>query len=143
MFLKQSFYPYYLCVFRTCSCLILPRCVLILFKGWSIWLGIDSSIETWQPGTACKPSSMSWKEGHPRSPSIICYFRLNEDLVVKVGDFGFARDVYANDYYQVSDNRSVKLPVKWMAPESFNDRISTEKTDVVGITTGVVWGASE
>ena len=55
---------------------------------------------------------------------------MNEDLVVKVGDFGLARDVYVTDYYQVSD-KSVKLPVKWMAPETFNDQISTEKTDVV------------
>ena len=60
-------------------------------------------------------------------------FRVTEDLVVKVGDFGLARDVYITDYYHIGDGRA-KLPVKWMAPESFNDKISTEKTDVVGMT---------
>ena len=52
---------------------------------------------------------------------------------MKVGDFGLARDVYITDYYHIGDGRA-KLPVKWMAPESFNDKISTEKTDVVGMT---------
>ena len=49
---------------------------------------------------------------------------------MKVGDFELARDVY---YYHIGDGRA-KLPVKWMAPESFNDKISTEKTDVVSMT---------
>jgi len=47
-----------------------------------------------------------------------------------VGDFGLARDVYMADYYHASSN-TARLPVKWMAPESFNDKISSEKTDVV------------
>ena len=51
-------------------------------------------------------------------------------MVVKVGDFGLARDVYITDYYRAS-SKHARLPVKWMAPESFNDNISTEKTDVV------------
>ena len=46
-----------------------------------------------------------------------------------VGDFGLARDVYAADYYRSSANS--RLPVKWMPPETLNDGISNEKTDVV------------
>ena len=46
-----------------------------------------------------------------------------------VGDFGLTRDVYAADYYRSS--ASSRLPVKWMPPETLNDGISNEKTDVV------------
>ena len=49
-----------------------------------------------------------------------------------VGDFGLARDVYGADYYRSS--AKCRLPVKWMPPETFNDGISNEKTDVVGLT---------
>ncbi|XP_064397081.1 tyrosine-protein kinase Mer-like [Halichondria panicea] len=50
------------------------------------------------------------------------------ELVVKVGDFGLARDIYSNDYYRA--NQGTKIPVKWMAPETLHDAISNEKTDV-------------
>jgi serine/threonine protein kinase len=46
-----------------------------------------------------------------------------EDSVVKLADFGMSRNVYEADYYKKqSDDR---VPVKWMAPESVNDRIYT------------------
>ena len=51
-------------------------------------------------------------------------------MLVKVGDFGLSRNIYAKDYYRSSD-KSAKLPVKWLPPETFNDGISNEKTDVV------------
>ena len=54
---------------------------------------------------------------------------MNGEGVVLVGDFGLARDVYAADYYR--SNASSRLPVKWMPPETLNDGISNEKTDVV------------
>eukprot|EP00731_Ephydatia_muelleri_P032224 Em0023g731a len=38
------------------------------------------------------------------------------DRVVKIGDFGLARDLYSSDYYQVEGKR--RLPVRWMAPEA-------------------------
>ena len=50
-------------------------------------------------------------------------------MAIKVGDFGLARDVYANEYYRASTK--TKIPIKWMAPEALYDRISNEKTDVV------------
>ncbi len=49
--------------------------------------------------------------------------------MVKVGDFGLARDIYSSDYYRA--NKGAKIPVKWMAPETLHDAISNEKTDVV------------
>lgn len=54
---------------------------------------------------------------------------LDEDLVVKVADFGLSRDIYERDYYS-SDNQKTKLPVKWMAPESLEKSIYNAKTDV-------------
>ena len=55
--------------------------------------------------------------------------RVDTELVVKVGDFGLARDIYSSDYYRA--NQGAKIPVKWMAPETLYDAISNEKTDVV------------
>ena len=57
-----------------------------------------------------------------------CY-RLDENLTVKVADFGLSRDVYITDYYLV--NHSNPLPVKWLAPESLFDKVFSMKTDVV------------
>ena len=58
------------------------------------------------------------------------FYRVSGDLLIKVGDFGLSRDIYTTDYYRFSD-KFAKLPVKWLPPETFNDRISNEKTDVV------------
>ncbi|XP_070395536.1 hepatocyte growth factor receptor-like [Dermacentor albipictus] len=54
---------------------------------------------------------------------------LSEDFIVRVADFGLSRDVYEKDYYS-ADNRKTKLPVKWMAPESLEKGIHSQKTDV-------------
>jgi AXL receptor tyrosine kinase len=49
-------------------------------------------------------------------------------LFVKIADFGLSRDIYFSDYYR--SERRAKLPIKWMPPESLNDKIYNEKTDV-------------
>ncbi|KAL5509448.1 hypothetical protein EMCRGX_G004827 [Ephydatia muelleri] len=49
-------------------------------------------------------------------------------FVVKVGDFGLARDAYETCYYRVS--KPQQCPVKWMPPEMLRDGISTEKSDI-------------
>ncbi len=51
--------------------------------------------------------------------------------VIKVSDFGLAEDIYTKDYFRQGADRCVRLPVKWMAPESLTDGVFTEKTDVV------------
>lgn len=48
--------------------------------------------------------------------------------VVKIGDFGLARDVYKNDYYR--KNGEGLLPVRWMPPESLTDGIFTKYSDI-------------
>ena len=54
---------------------------------------------------------------------------VGEEYVIKVADFGLARDVYKSDMYVKATNAGV-LPVKWMALESLFDRVYTEKSDV-------------
>jgi len=58
--------------------------------------------------------------------------RLDDDMMVKVADFGLSRDIYERDYYS-SDDRKAKLPVKWMALESLEKSVYNTKTDVVCI----------
>ena len=53
---------------------------------------------------------------------------VSEDYVMKIGDFGLARDIYTNKEYVKTTNGL--LPVKWMALESLFDRVYTEKSDV-------------
>ena len=47
---------------------------------------------------------------------------VSHDVVVKVGDFGMARDIYETEYYR-KEGRGL-LPVRWMAPESIKVEIS-------------------
>ncbi|XP_066561244.1 hepatocyte growth factor receptor isoform X2 [Amia ocellicauda] len=55
---------------------------------------------------------------------------LDENYIVKVADFGLARDVYDKEYYSVHNKTGVKLPVKWMAVESLQTHKFTTKSDV-------------
>ncbi|XP_054469123.1 fibroblast growth factor receptor 1b isoform X2 [Anoplopoma fimbria] len=53
---------------------------------------------------------------------------VTEDDVMKIADFGLARDVHHIDYYKKTTNG--RLPVKWMAPEALFDRVYTHQSDV-------------
>ncbi|XP_045481773.1 fibroblast growth factor receptor homolog 1-like isoform X3 [Harmonia axyridis] len=53
---------------------------------------------------------------------------VSDDYILKIADFGLARDIHCNDYYRkTTDGR---LPVKWMAPEALFHRVYTTKSDV-------------
>ena len=52
---------------------------------------------------------------------------------MKVGDFGLAEDVYTTGYFRQGKDDTVKLPFKWMAPESLRDGLFSEKSDVVSL----------
>ncbi|XP_015758535.1 PREDICTED: fibroblast growth factor receptor 4-like [Acropora digitifera] len=53
---------------------------------------------------------------------------VDEDRVMKIADFGLARNVHEDDYYRkTTDGR---LPVKWMAIEALIDRVYTTQSDV-------------
>ncbi len=64
-------------------------------------------------------------------------FRIDENFLIKVADFGLSEDVYCKDYFRHAlsgikqEEGVIKLPIKWMALESLSDGIFTEKTDVV------------
>nr|AAB34827.1 LPTK28=PDGF receptor tyrosine kinase homolog [Hirudo medicinalis=leeches, Annelida, embryonic, Peptide, 56 aa] [Hirudo medicinalis] len=50
---------------------------------------------------------------------------LTEDNVVKICDFGLAKDCYKYDYKKKSDT---PVPVKWMAIESLTHRVYSSKS---------------
>ncbi|XP_076677141.1 fibroblast growth factor receptor homolog 1 isoform X1 [Andrena cerasifolii] len=53
---------------------------------------------------------------------------VSDEYVLKIADFGLARDIHCHDYYRkTTDGR---LPVKWMAPEALFDRVYTTQSDV-------------
>ncbi|XP_055299555.1 fibroblast growth factor receptor homolog 1-like isoform X3 [Sitodiplosis mosellana] len=51
-----------------------------------------------------------------------------DNYIVKIADFGLARDVQESDYYRKCTNG--RLPIKWMAPESLRDRFYDSQSDV-------------
>ncbi|XP_051505452.1 vascular endothelial growth factor receptor 3-like isoform X3 [Myxocyprinus asiaticus] len=53
---------------------------------------------------------------------------LSENNVVKICDFGLARDIYKDPDYVRKGN--ARLPLKWMAPESIFDKLYTSQSDV-------------
>ena len=60
-------------------------------------------------------------------------YRLDQNYVIKVADFGLSEKTYAKDYFRQKQTTGVKLPMKWMAYESLSDGIFSEKTDVVSL----------
>ena len=55
-------------------------------------------------------------------------------MIIKVADFGLSVNIGAKEYYRLTKHVDVKLPVKWMAPESLADYVFSEMSDVVIIT---------
>ena len=55
---------------------------------------------------------------------------------IKVADFGLTEDMYGTNYFRrrksVSGSEE-KVPIRWMAPESIEENIYNESTDVVSI----------
>jgi len=65
--------------------------------------------------------------------------------VIKVADFGLTEDIYATRYYRQEKSKEgveEKVPIRWMAPESIENSIYNEKTDVVSICAFVIVGTS-
>ena len=60
--------------------------------------------------------------------------RIDQQGVIKVSDFGLTEDMYGTNYFRrrASEGRSEeKVPIRWMAPESIENDLYNERTDVV------------
>ena len=76
--------------------------------------------------------------GHDDQPSFqnpmqaLLFCRIDLNFVIKVADFGLTERLgVAKDYIRQTQDSNIKLPLKWMAPESMNDRVFSEHSDVV------------
>ena len=88
---------------------------------------------TWQQETACKKQNPLKKNA--RYNKYYYYLsRIDGNGVIKVADFGLTEDMYGTNYFRrrqsVTGNEE-KVPIRWMAPESIEENIYTEATDVV------------
>ena len=64
---------------------------------------------------------------------MVYVYRLDQNYVIKLADFGLSENTYTKDYIRQKHTAGVKLPIKWMAYESLIDGIFSEKTDVVSV----------
>ena len=59
---------------------------------------------------------------------------MDVNLVIKVSDFGLAESLDASkEYFRQDQDNAIKLPIKWLAPESICDKVFSEKSDVVNL----------
>ena len=89
---------------------------------------------------------MSWldyKHFNIQVHSKIETHRIDFNFVIKVADFGLSESIDTSKQYFRQDKQVVvRLPIKWLAPESINDGIFSEKTDVVNMPIIILTQAS-
>ena len=73
----------------------------------------------------------------PSLYQIVC--RISFNFVIKVADFGLAVNLGAKNYFRQKDTK-IKLPMRWLAPESMHDFLFSEKSDVVSLLTIYYYG---
>ena len=58
--------------------------------------------------------------------------RIDANFMIKVADFGLSESIdVCKDYFRQDQDSAVKLPIKWLALESINDGVFSERSDVV------------
>ena len=56
------------------------------------------------------------------------------NFVIKVADFGLAESIETKEYFRQDKCSHIKLPLRWLAPESMDDYVFSERSDVVSLT---------
>ena len=73
-------------------------------------------------------------------------YRIDGHGVIKVADFGLTEDMYGTNYLRRRKSVSgheAKVPIRWMAPESIENDIYNESTDVVRYDISISVSASQ
>ena len=126
-------------------------CAIRSVRVWSILSNTNVFIVISQQGIACKYESTYMYStycvtGHTYTTFCIiacnyycdlCHMiRIDRLGVIKVADFGMSEDMYVRNYFRRDKSErgsEEKVPIRWMAPESIEDEIYNEKTDVVSL----------
>ena len=64
------------------------------------------------------------------------FLRIDWHGAIKVADFGLTEDMYGTNYFRRRKSETgsqEKVPIRWMAPESIENDVYNESTDVVSI----------
>ena len=63
----------------------------------------------------------------------LIYFRLDENLMVKVSDFGLSKYLKEGEHYKL-ENKKKELPLRWMSIEAIENGLFSAKSDIASFS---------